>query len=251
MTDLVPREFAFDVNADIGIVWDALTTAQGLATWYVEHATIESRVGGNLEVDWGIGSYAMGTFDIVEPPKRIRLVYGGPDVGTEEWVLHHEDGVTHVVLVHSLPVDDGETWDDRYADIVRGWLLFHSTLVWVATAVGKLGRRSEVRLGAISDGAWVRVLATLDLTVTPSPGSTIDIAGLPQGEVLVAVDEFSLLIGFEERATLLVDVEGSTLYTLSATYGKETENTTRLRGDLTAIAEQLCAAAGSGIQSGD
>jgi uncharacterized protein YndB with AHSA1/START domain len=246
MTDLVPREFSFNVGAERDLVWEALTTADGLASWYVAQASVDPTVGGHLEVDWGTGSYAMGTFDIVNPHDRIRLIYGGPETGTEDWLLSTDDDLTHVMLIHSLPVAVGETWDGRYADIVRGWLLFHSTLIWVAGTVGKLGRRSEVRLGSITDGAWHRILAALGLAGTPTPGSVIEISGLPPGEVLVAVDRFSLLIAFDDRATLLVDVEGSTLYTLIATYGDVSEESRLLEISLTNISEQLCAVAGAG-----
>ena len=245
MTDLIAREFSFEIHAGIDLVWDALTTAEGLASWYVTKASIDPQVGGHLEVDWGTGLYAMGVFEVVDSPTRIRLVYGGTEVGTEEWILTYEDGVTHVLLVHSLVVEDGETWDGRYADIVRGWLLFHSTLVWVAGTVGELGRRSDVRLGSIAEGAWTRVLESLDLSRTPTPGSTIGIDGLPPGDVLVAVDGYSLLVGFDSGATLLIDVEGPTLYTLAATYGDETEASRHLRIRLADVAERLCAAAGA------
>ena len=35
MTDLVPREFSFNVRAERDLVWEALTTSDGLASWYV------------------------------------------------------------------------------------------------------------------------------------------------------------------------------------------------------------------------
>ena len=244
MTDLVGREFSFDVEASLDLVWDALTTGEGLATWYVAEATVEPVVGGGLEVDWGTGSYAMGKFDVVEPPRRIRLVYEGTEVGSEEWLLTHEKGVTHVRLIHSLVVDEGATWDDLYGDIARGWLLFHSTMQWVASTVGTLGRRSEVRLGPISDGSWPRVLAALGCAAPPSAGSVVTIGDLPTGEVLVSVDGYSLLLRFGDNATLLVDVEGESLYTLSATYAAETEDTRVLRASLVDLAERLCAASG-------
>lgn len=243
MTDLTPREFSFDIYSGIDLVWDALTTAEGLASWYVTNASVDPKVGGHLEVDWGTGPYAMGTFDTVDSPTRIRLVYGGPEVGTEEWMLTYENGVTHVLLVHSLVVEDGETWDNRYADIVRGWMLFHRTLMWVAGTVGELGRRSEVRLGEITDDVWPRILVALGLPGTPTPGSMIEIGDLPPGEVLAAVDRYSLLVAFDDRATLLVDIEGPTLYTLTATYGGETEHTRRLGVRLAELAERLCIAA--------
>jgi len=233
------------VESDLDLVWKALTTADGLATWYVNSAEVDAIVGGELKVDWGTGPYAAGTFDVVDPPHRLRLVYGGSEVGTEEWFLSHDDGITHVRLIHSLPVEEGTKWDDHYGDISRGWLLFHSTLAWVGRTVGRLGRDSEVRIGDIADGAWGRVVGALGLTATPRAGESLSIDGLPTANVLVAVDGLSLLLSFDDRATLLVDVEGPSLYTVSATYGAESEASAALRTRVADLATRLCTAAGA------
>lgn len=243
MTDVVGREFEWQVESDLDTVWRALTTPEGLATWYVSNAEVDAREGGELKVDWGTGPFAMGSFEAVDPPHRLKLVYGGDQVGAEEWLLSHEGGVTYVRLIHSLPVEDGKTWDDVYPDIVRGWSLFMGTLQWVTGTVGELGRRSEVRLGDIAKGAWDRVIEALDLHGTPAAGATIALDGLPHADVLIGVDDYSLLLAFADRATLLVDVEGPHLYTLAATYG-DTEDPNLLAG-ITALAERLCVAAGT------
>jgi uncharacterized protein YndB with AHSA1/START domain len=244
MTDIVGREFAFEVESELELVWDALTTADGLATWYVDNAEIDASPGGELKVDWGTGPYAMGSFEVVEAPHRLKLVYGGDQVGAEEWLLSHEDGVTHVRLIHSLPVEEGSTWDEQYGDITRGWKLFHGTLMWVARTIGRLGRRTEVRLGDIADGAWRRVIEELGLPSTPDANEKIALDGLPPADVLVAVDDYSLLLAFDDEVTLLVDVEGSSLYTVAATYGDETERSAALRSSIAELAERLCKAAG-------
>lgn len=244
MADLVGREFAFDVEADLEWVWHALTTAEGLATWYVADAEVDAQPGGELKLDWGAGPHAMGTYDIVAAPRRLRLVYGGSEVGVEEWLLSHADGVTTVRLIHSLPVDEDATWDETYGDITRGWTLFFATLQWAALATGDLGRSSEVRVGALGDGAWDRILTALDLEATPAAGATLSLDGLPPAVVLIAVDGYSLLLALGDNATLLVDVEGSSLYTLAATYGDTTDRSASLLRRLVAVAERLCAAAG-------
>lgn len=241
MTDIVGREFEFEVHSDLDLVWAALTTPEGLATWYVSSAEVDAREGGELKVDWGTGPFAMGTFEVFDPPRRLKLTYGGDQVGAEEWLLSHEDGVTHVKLIHSLPVADGKTWDELYGDITRGWSLFMATLAWVADSKEGLGRQSEVRLGDIADGAWRRVIAALGVEATPDSGATLSIAGLPDAEVLVGVDDYSLLLAFDRRATLLVDVEGPHLYTLAATYGDPSGG--ELLAGVTELAERLCAAA--------
>ncbi len=244
MADLVGREFAFEVEADLDWVWQALATSEGLATWYVAEAEVDARPGGELKVDWGAGPHAMGTFDVVDAPHRLRLVYGGSEVGVEEWLLSHAAGVTTVRLIHSLPLDEDATWDETYGDITRGWSLFFATLQWTARAVGNLGRSSEVRTGTIGDGAWDRILAALDLDAVPAEGTTLSLDGLPPADVLRAVDGYSLLLALGEEATLLIDVEGNSLYTLAATYGDVTEHSATVLHRLVALAERLCAAAG-------
>lgn len=241
MTDnLTPREFSFDVDADLETVWAALTTPQGLSSWYVSDAKVEAVEGGALEVDWGTGEYAMGTFDLVDAPHRLRLAYAtddGQPTGTEEWLLSSGDGVTHVRLIHSLPVAEGATWDDTYPDIVRGWSLFMGTLEWLFDQGHPLGRRATVSVGPMPSGNWHLVLEELGLRATPDPGTRIE-TSVGIADVVVAADDFSLLLGFE-GGTLLVDVEGPNLYTLAATYGEERPD---LLDRLAAAGRSLCSA---------
>lgn len=242
MSEMYGREFSFEIPADLDLVWEALTTPEGLASWYVYRAAGAAEPGGSLTLDWGNGPHAMGTYDVVNPPHRLRLVYGGDQVGAEEWLLTHDEGVTHVRLVHSLPVDEGATWDDLYGDITRGWSLFMATLAWVGRTQGRLGRSSAVRIGPYTSGAWDALLRVLGLATTPDAGATFEVPGLPPAEVLAAVDEYSLLLAFDDRATLLVDVEGTSLYTLAATYGERSPAAESLRRTLTTLGEQMCAA---------
>lgn len=212
-----PREFSFDVKADLELVWSALTTGTGLATWYCHDAELEATVGGTMSVDWGTGTMAMGTIDAFEPPARMRLVYGSGEVGAEEWLLHAAGGVTHVRLIHSMPVADG-TWDDTYPDIVRGWHLFHQSLVWALETHHRIGRRSTPTMGTITPETWPRVLDELGLDTDPADGDLIEVPSVGPATVVVAVPDLSVLLAFEAHTTLLVDVEGPTLYTLTASY---------------------------------
>jgi hypothetical protein len=117
------------------------------------------------------------------------------------------------------------------------------TLQWVARTGNPLRRSSEVRTGPLGEGAWSRVLAALDLGETPPADSTIDLAGIAVADVLLAVDGYGLLLGLLDHATLLVDVEGPSLYTLAATYGGDTPASATLRTSLVSLAERLCSSA--------
>jgi uncharacterized protein YndB with AHSA1/START domain len=241
--ELTPRAFDMEVDADFDFVWRALTTAEGLASWYAVEAGIEPVAGGVMTIDFGTGPIAMGTISDIEPGRRLRLVYGGDGApGVEEWLIEGNEAVTRLRLVHSLPVADGDTWDGTYPGIVRGWSLFMGTLRFVAGRVRRLGRESEVRIGDVAADAWGRVLEALGLSVTPAPGESVAL-GVAEADVLVSVDDYSLLLAVDDRATLLLDVEGDNLYTVAATYGTETPEAASLRAALTEIAERACAAA--------
>lgn len=246
MTEMQGREFDLDVEAELDLVWDALTTSAGLASWYVVAADVDLQPGGKLTVDWGVGPVAMGEFDVIEAPQRLRLIYregGGAPTGAEEWLLSHDNGVTHVRLIHSLPVEPGSTWDDTYPGIVRGWSLFMGTLAFVVERHGRLGRAAEVRVGDIEPGAWEGVLGVLGLAASPVPGGQISLPEAGPADVVVSVDGFSLLFAVDDTATLLIDVEGDSLYTVAATYGPAAVASDVLRGQLVAIAEAACRAA--------
>lgn len=243
------REFSLEVEGELDLVWEALTTPQGLSSWYVLEADIDARPGGKVTVDWGTGPVGLAEVDEIEPAHRLKLVYrdeGEDPTGAEEWLLTHEDGVTHVRLVHSLPVADGATWDDTYPGIVRGWSLFMGTLSFVASRRKRLGRDADARIGDLSSGAWSRVLSALGLERTPQPGELISLPDVGPAEVLVSVDGFSLLFAVEDEATLLIDVEGESLYTVAATYGGASAAVIELKKRLVEIAELACEAAAGG-----
>jgi uncharacterized protein YndB with AHSA1/START domain len=243
------REFSLDVENELEFVWEALTTPHGLSSWYVLEADIDARPGGKVTVDWGAGPVGLAEVDEIEAPHRLKLVYRDEDdrpTGAEEWLLTHDDGVTHVRLVHSLPVAEGATWDDTYPGIVRGWSLFMGTLAFVANRRSRLGRDADARIGDLGSGAWKRVLTVLGLGQTPEPGEHINLPEAGPAEVLVSVDGFSLLFAVGEEATLLIDVEGESLYTVAATYGGDSAALIELKKRLVEVAELACEAAAGG-----
>ncbi len=63
-------------------VWAALTTADGLGTWFGESATIDLRAGGAAELTFGGGHKASLRIERVEPPTVFGYtwgIYGLPD----------------------------------------------------------------------------------------------------------------------------------------------------------------------------
>jgi uncharacterized protein YndB with AHSA1/START domain len=63
-------------------VWAALTTAEGLGTWFGHRAEIDLRVGGQAKLTWDSGDTAILTIERLEPPRVFGYtwpVYGLPD----------------------------------------------------------------------------------------------------------------------------------------------------------------------------
>jgi uncharacterized protein YndB with AHSA1/START domain len=63
-------------------VWAALTTAEGLGTWFGNRAEIDLRVGGEAKLAWDSGDTATLTIERLEPPRVFGYtwrVHGLPD----------------------------------------------------------------------------------------------------------------------------------------------------------------------------
>jgi uncharacterized protein YndB with AHSA1/START domain len=50
-------------------VWQALTTAEGLGTWFGNTAEVDPRVGGQIKLGWTSGDSASLTIQRLEPPR--------------------------------------------------------------------------------------------------------------------------------------------------------------------------------------
>ena len=63
-------------------VWAALTTAEGLGTWFGQRAEVDLRVGGQARLTWDSGDTATLTIERIEPPRVFGYtwpIYGLPD----------------------------------------------------------------------------------------------------------------------------------------------------------------------------
>ena len=57
-------------------VWAALTTAEGLGTWFGDSATIDLRPGGEAKLTWSSGDAASLRIERVEPPTAFGFTWG-------------------------------------------------------------------------------------------------------------------------------------------------------------------------------
>jgi uncharacterized protein YndB with AHSA1/START domain len=118
-------------------VWAALTTAEGLAAWFGQKATIDLRPGGTASMSWDSGDIANMRVERVEEPSVFGFtwhIYGLPEDDPRrtyvEFTLEQAGDGTRLTVVESgfaqLPDDahrvafDGNTngWASELAELV-------------------------------------------------------------------------------------------------------------------------------------
>ena len=110
-------------------VWAALTTAEGLGTWFGNSATIDLRPGGSAHMSWTSGDQKDMRIERVEEPTVFGFtwsIYGLPDDDERrtyvEFTLEPVDGGTRLTVVESgfaqLPDDAHRA---AFGGNVDGW----------------------------------------------------------------------------------------------------------------------------------
>jgi uncharacterized protein YndB with AHSA1/START domain len=212
-----------EIGAPVERVWQALTTAEGLAQFYCDWATVVPGVGGTVQIHWNAGSLPPATVEAWEPNRRLRLVYP-PHPGTEattaeEWTLRDEGDHTVVRLVYegfgpdtdwsdfydrfdataSLVVDLLATWLDRHggARMTKAWAIVPIDAgldeAWAAT-LGPDLTDDEGAPATVAAGTAVSValpggdpIAATAVHVAPGNEATVEIPALDDARLMVAI----------------------------------------------------------------
>jgi uncharacterized protein YndB with AHSA1/START domain len=107
-------EHTIVLDAPAAVVYEHLTTAEGLLRWIAVDAIAEPIAGGRLQWTHANGDTMVGRFVELDPPRRLVIAYGWrgdlmgvpPESTTVEIVLDEHDGRTTLRLVHrGIPPD--------------------------------------------------------------------------------------------------------------------------------------------------
>lgn len=110
-------------------VWAALTTAEGLGTWFGNSAEVDLRVGGQARLTWDTGDTATLNIERLEPPHVFGYtwsIYGLPEGDPRrtyvEFTLEPTSGGTTLTMVESgfaqLPDDEHKA---AFSGNTSGW----------------------------------------------------------------------------------------------------------------------------------
>lgn len=89
-----------DYDAPIGDVWDAVTQPDRIARWLMPISG-ELRAGGSFQLEGNAG----GDILACEPPRLLRLTFGGPTSLVEVRLTAQGDGDTVLELEHTVPIE--------------------------------------------------------------------------------------------------------------------------------------------------
>ncbi len=122
-------ERVVDIEHPPAKVWDALTTAEGLGTWFGNEATIDLRPGGAAEMKWQDGNTANMRVERVEEPSVFGFtwhIYGLPEGDPRrtyvEFTLEPVGAGTRLTVVESgfAQVPEG-AFRTAYDGNTKGW----------------------------------------------------------------------------------------------------------------------------------
>ena len=123
-------EVSAEIAAPRATVWEAISTADGLASWFSPFASVEEGQGGMVTVAWVEGADWPNRITVWEPGRLLRLVdMSDPEaaaVGTALTLDYHlstANGRTRVRLVNSgLPATPD--WGEHHHMMTNGWRFF-------------------------------------------------------------------------------------------------------------------------------
>jgi len=118
-------ELEIEIDAPASEVWKAISTAAGIASWFMP-AKVEPGAGGQITLDWGGGMESTSRIEIWEPEKHLRKVDDRPEPAVPQvidYLLEGRGGKTVLRLVHS-GFGDSADFNNEYDSTNIGWKLF-------------------------------------------------------------------------------------------------------------------------------
>ena len=123
-------EVSAEIAAPRDAVWEAISTADGIASWFSPFASVEEGEGGTVSVAWVEGADWPNRITVWEPGRHLRLVdLSDPDTAaagtalTLDYHLSTANGRTRVRLVNTgLPATPD--WDEHFHMMTNGWRFF-------------------------------------------------------------------------------------------------------------------------------
>ena len=147
------HELKIEVAATPAELWKALSTAQGIQSWFAPIAQVEPGVGGGITVGWGPGMEFTEPIEVWEPEQHLRA-------GRVDYYIEGNGDTTILRLVQSGFGDDAK-FDGEFESTGTAWPVFMTMLKRSAEAgVDSCTNATTFRFLDIPPAeAWHRLIA--------------------------------------------------------------------------------------------
>ena len=156
------HDMEIEIAATPAEVWQALSTAEGFASWFAPLARVEPGVGGAVSVAWVPGMEGSERIEAWEPEAHLRLAHDraqGAPPSVVDYLLEGRAGTTVLRMVHSGFTADA-SFDNEFEATRGAWpaflqLLKHS----VERGIAACRNVTVFRMPSIPrDAAWAKLM---------------------------------------------------------------------------------------------
>jgi len=119
-------ELEIEIAADAAEVWRALSTGEGITSWFAPEAAVEPGVGGKVYAKWGEGMEGTSRIEIWEPGRHLRKAHDrgeGAPPSVVDYFIEGRGGKTVLRLVQS-GFGASASFDDEYNSTRQAWPVF-------------------------------------------------------------------------------------------------------------------------------
>jgi uncharacterized protein YndB with AHSA1/START domain len=118
-------EMEIEMDATVEQVWEAVSTSQGIASWFAPDVKVEPGVGGSVSVSMGPGMEATSKIEVWEPNQHIQIMMDrseGKPPSFVDYYVEGRGGSTVMRLVHSG--FESASFDGEFESYGRGWPMY-------------------------------------------------------------------------------------------------------------------------------
>ena len=120
------HDMEIEIDATPEQVWEAVSTAAGIASWFAPIARVEPGKGGSVTFGWSPDMEATSRIEVWEPNKHIRIVGDRPEgapPSVVDYYIEGRGGKTVLRLVHS-GFGDTANFDGEFESTGGAWPTF-------------------------------------------------------------------------------------------------------------------------------
>src|SRR5258708_6360792 len=154
-------DLEIEIAASPEEVWRAVSTGEGISSWFAPVAKVEPGVGGKITIAWAPEMEGSSRIDAWEPGRHLRVAQDrgeGQPPSVVDYFIETRDGATVMRLVQSGFGPDA-SFDNEFDSTIRAWPVFLRLLKYSAEqGIGAVRKVAIFRmLTEPRDAAWKKL----------------------------------------------------------------------------------------------